>query len=113
MSSAWALASAGARAATDSLDRGMASLRLEDIKTHGTCVRALASHAVTDRLLGILGHQGFELAFRTFVVEKGLSAAAEQGCKLGPRIRRAHIHDADGLDARPRRLGVNQVGCFS
>src|SRR6516164_9560443 len=99
-SSAWALAKAEASAATDSLDRGMGRLDLQHIKAHRARFRAPGSHAVTDRLLGILGHQGFELSFGPFVVERGAPGIAEERGELGPRIRRAHIDDADGLDAR-------------
>src|SRR6516165_319697 len=107
-SSAWALAKAEASAATVSLDRGMGCLRLQHIKAHRPRFRALCSDAVPDGLLGILRHQGFELAFRPFVVEKGASGVAEECSELRPRIRRAHIDDADGLDARPRRLGIDE-----
>src|SRR6266540_2465688 len=86
MSSAWALAKAEASAATDSLDRGMGCLRLQHIKAHRPRFRALCSHAVANGLLGILRHQGFELAFRPFEVEKGASSVAEERGKLGPGI---------------------------
>jgi hypothetical protein len=55
-----------------------------------------------DRLPSILGHQGFELIFRPLMVEKGLASVAEQGGEFGPGIRRAHVDDADRVDARPR-----------
>src|SRR5262249_46356383 len=114
MSSAWALAKAEASAATDSLDRGMGRLlHLQHIKAHRPRFRALGFHAVPDGLLGILGHQGFELAFGPFVVEKGAPGAAEERGKLGPGIRRTHIDDADGLDAWTRRLGDDEVGDFA
>src|SRR5437588_8171780 len=71
MSSACALAKAEASAATDSLDRGMGGLHLQHIKAHRPRFRAPGLHAVPDGLPGILGHQGFELAFGPFVVEKG------------------------------------------
>src|SRR6516225_7005738 len=112
-SSACALAKAEASAATDSLDRGMGRLRLQHIKAHRARFRALGFHAVPDRLLGILGHQGFELAFRPFVVEKGTPGVSEERGELRPGIRRTHIDDADGLDARPRRLGQDEVGGFA
>src|SRR5262245_417870 len=105
MSSAWALAKAEANAATVSLDRGMGGLPLQHIKAHSPRFRALSSHAMPDDLPGILRHQGFELAFGPFVVEKGTPGVAEERGELGPGIRCAHIDDADGLDARPRRLG--------
>src|SRR5262249_27294821 len=115
MSSAWALAKAEAEAsaATVSLDRGMGRLRLQHIKAHRARFRALCSHAMPDDLPGILRHQGFELAFRPLVVEKGASGVAEEGGELRPGIRRAHIDDADGLDARQRRLGIDQMGRFA
>src|SRR5262245_33772609 len=113
MSSAWALAKADASAATVSLDRGMVCLRLQHIKAHRARFRAPGLHAVPNGLLSIFGHQGFELAFCPFVVEKGATGVAEERSELGPRIRRAHIDDADGLDARPRRLGIDEVGRFA
>src|SRR5262249_13322496 len=113
MSSACALAKAEANAATVSLDRGMGGLPFQYIKAHGARFRALGFHAVPDSLPGILRHQGFELALSPFVVEKGTAGVAEERGELGPRIRCAHIDDADGLDARPRRLGTGQVGRFT
>jgi hypothetical protein len=44
---------------------------------------------------------------------KASPGAAEERGELRPGIRRAHIDDADGLDARPRRLGIDQVGRFA
>src|SRR5215470_11072657 len=75
-SSAWALVKAEASAATDSLDRGMVHLRLQHIKAHRARFRAFCFHAMADRLLGILGHQGFELTLGPFVVEKCAASAA-------------------------------------
>src|SRR5262245_49917830 len=112
-SSAWALAKAEASAATVSLDRGMGRLRLQDIKAHRPRFRALGSDAVPDGLPGIFRHQGFELAFGPFVVEKGTPGVAEEGGELRPGIRRTHIDDADCLDAWPRRLGKDEMGRFS
>src|SRR3954462_13853622 len=109
-SSAWAFASAAASAATDSLDRGMAGLGLPNIEAYRARFRSLGAHAVPDRLLGILGHQDFELAFRPFVIEKGTARGAEYGRELRPRIGRAHVYDADGLNPRPRRLGIDEMG---
>src|SRR5262249_40425135 len=102
ISSACALAKAKASAATDSLDRCMGRLHRQDIKTHCSGSGASSSDPVTDRLLGILRHQGFELAFRPLMLEKRLTGVAEQSGKFRPRVRRAHIDDADGLNARPR-----------
>src|SRR6266536_1142310 len=102
MSSAWALAKAEASAATVSLVRGMGCVRLQHIKAYRPRFRALGFHAVPDGLPGILWHQGFELAFGPFVVEKGAPGVAEERGEFGPGIRRAHIDDTDRLDARPR-----------
>src|SRR5262249_17646539 len=112
-SSACALAKAEASAATVSLDRGTGRLRLQHIKVYGARFRALCSHAVPDGLPGILGHQGFELALGPFVVEKGALGVAAERCEFRPGIRPAHIDDADGLDARPRRLGIDEMGRFA
>src|SRR5262249_58043106 len=112
-SSAWALAKAEASAATVSLDRGIGGLRRQHIKADRPRFRAPGFYAVPNGLLGILGHQGLELAFCPFMVEKGASGVAEEGSEFRPRIRPAHIDDADGLDARPRRLGIDEMGRFA
>src|SRR5262245_47777972 len=95
-SSACALAKAEASAATVSLDRGMGRLCLQHIKAHRPRFRAPGFHPVPDGFPGILRHQGFELAFRPFVVEKSAAGVAEERGELRPGIRRAHIDDADG-----------------
>src|SRR5215471_11755100 len=113
MSSACALAKAEASAATVSLDRGMGRLRLQHIKAHRPRFRALCFHAVPDGLPGILRHQGFELALRPFMLEKGAPGVAEERGELRPRIRRTHIDDAYRLDAWTRRVGEDEVGDFA
>src|SRR5207247_5803318 len=113
MSSACALAKAEASAATVSLERGMGALRLEHIKAHRPRSRPFGPHSVSNGLPGILGHQGFELALGPFMVEKGAPRVAEEHGELGPGIRRAHIDDADGLNARARRLGIDEMGDFA
>src|SRR6516165_12218699 len=110
-SSAWALAKAEASAATVSPDRGMG--RLQQIKAYRPRFRALGFHAVSDGFPGILGHQGFELAFGPFVVEESTMGVAEERREIRPGIRRTHIDDADCLDARPRRLGIDEMGRFA
>src|SRR6516225_612257 len=84
---ACALASAAARAANDSLVRCTGGLRVEDIEAHRARSRALCPHAMPDRLLGILGHQRFELGLGPLVVEKGSPRIAEQARELGPGVR--------------------------
>src|SRR5436190_6836994 len=66
-----------------------------------------------DRLLSVLRHQGPKLALCALVIEKGFPGVAEDRCELRPRIRRAHIDDADALNARPWRLGHDEVRDFA
>src|SRR5215471_13911485 len=113
MSSAWALAKAEASAATVSLDRGINSLRLQHIKAHSARFRSLRPHAMPDCFLGILRHQGFELALRPFVVEERAAGIAKERGELGPRVRGTHVDDADGLDEWPRRLGIDEMRHFA
>src|SRR5262245_9974524 len=112
-SSAWALAKAEASAATVSLDRSMDGLRVNYIEAHRARFGALGAHAMPNGLLGILRHQGFEFAFGPFMVEKCTPGIAKERCELRPEVRRAHVDDAHGLDARPRRLGIGQMGRFT
>src|SRR5215831_10447948 len=112
-SSAWALARAEASAATVSLERGMGCLRLQHIKAHRPRSRALCFHAVPNRLPDILGHQGFELALCSLVVEEGAAGIAKQRRELRPGIGRAHVDNSDRLDARAWRLSIDQVGRFT
>src|SRR5215471_1074005 len=113
ISSACALAKAEASAATDSLDRCMDRLHRQHIKAHCSGSGASSSDPVANRLLGILRHQGFELAFRPLMLEKCLPGVAEKGGKFRPGIRGAHVNDAHSLNARARRLGIDQVGHFT
>ena len=68
---------------------------------------------MSDRLFGILGNKRLELALCPLVVEKGAAGATEQRGKLRPRIRRTHIDDADRLNTRARRLGIDKMGRFA
>jgi hypothetical protein len=47
------------------------------------------------------------------MLKKALAGVAEQGSELRPRVRPTHIDDANGLDAQPRRLGIDEVGRFA
>src|SRR4051812_17887073 len=106
---ACAFASADARAATVSLDRGMDRLRLEQVKADGASFGALRPHPMPDRLPGVLRHERLEFALSALMIQVGHTGRAEERSKLGPRIRRAHVNDADGLDARARWLGIDEV----
>src|SRR5215831_3753509 len=87
--------------------------RRENVKAYRPRLRPLASHPMPDCLPSILGHQGLELVFRPLMVEKGLAGVAEQRGEFGPGIRRTHINDADRIDARPRRLAIDEVRRFT
>src|SRR5690349_21548635 len=112
-SAACALASAEASAATVSLDRGMDRLRLEQVKADCARFGALRPHPMPNRFLGVLRNKRLELAFGTFMIQVGRAGGAEERSKFGPRVRRAHVNDADGLDARARRLGIDEVRQFA
>src|ERR1700758_3726123 len=112
-SSAWALANAEANAATVSLDRGIGCLRLQHIKAHRPRSRAFCPHPVSDRLLCVVGNEVLELALCSLVVEEDAARIAKQRCELRPGIGRARVNNTDCLDARPWRLGLNQVGRFT
>src|SRR6266478_4345977 len=104
VSSSWALASAAASDATDSLDRCTAALHLQEIEAHRPGLGALGANPMADRLLGVLRHQALQLGLRLFVLEEGRAGRAEHGGELGPSIGGGHVDDADGRNTRPRRL---------
>src|SRR6476659_9816917 len=106
VSSAWALAKAPARAATDSLERGIG--HLHEVKADRSGLGALRPDAVADRFFGLVRHQSLELGLGAFMIEERRPSAAEQRSKVRPGVRRAHIDDLDRLNARPRRLSVKQ-----
>jgi hypothetical protein len=43
------------------------------------------------------------------MIQEGIPGLAIERSKLDPRIGHRHIDDADRLDARPWRLGINKV----
>src|SRR5215218_2331209 len=100
-----ALARADAMAAIVGLDLCMSGLRLQEVKSHRAGLRAFSADSVPGGFLGVLGHQGLELALGPLVVEKGLPGLSEQPRKFAPGIGGAHINDSDSLDPRPGRLG--------
>src|SRR6516162_7435651 len=111
-SSICALASAVASAAIEGLDRCMARLLSpggQDIKADGPRFGALGADAMADGLLGILGHQAFELGLGLFVLHMDRPGAGKNRGKLSPRIGRGHVHSAYGLEPRLRRLDPEQL----
>ena len=63
---------------------------------------------MADRLLRILGHQGFELGLGLLVLEVRLPGADEDVGELRPGIGGAHIDNADRLNAGPWRFDPEQ-----
>src|SRR5258708_2596414 len=94
-SSDWALASALAMAPIDSLECCIACLHLEDIEADGARFRAFSPDAMADRLLGVLGHQAFQFGLGVLVLQKCRSGLAKDPGEFRPRIRRAHVDDAN------------------
>src|SRR5271170_1875017 len=109
VSSACALASAAARLAIDSLRRCMASPRSQEVEADGSRFRALGSDAMADRLLGVLRHQALKLRLGLLVLEVGVAGARKDAGELRPGVRRSHVDDADGLDARLGRFDTEQA----
>src|SRR6516162_3234369 len=104
---ACALASAAAKAATDSLERCIGRLQVEEIKTHCSRLRAPRPQPMADCLLGILRQQGLELALGSLVLEVSRPGPAKQRRAFRPAVARAHIDHANGFDARARSLGTD------
>ena len=48
----------------------MATRRAQEVETHDAGLGALGADAMTDRLFGILRHQGFQLSFGSLVFQK-------------------------------------------
>src|SRR5262249_30362712 len=111
---AWAFAKAAAIVPMVSLERCMAAaLYVKEIEADGTRLRTFGADAVTDRFLGILWHQRFQLRLRALVVEKGLPGIAEQTGKFRPRIRGAHIYNPNSLDPWLRRFDGKEARGFA
>src|SRR3954451_16754931 len=85
-SSIWALARAPAIAPMVSLDRGMAGLRLLEIKTNGAGFRAFGPDSMANRFLGILRHQLLELGLRGLVFGVGAAGLTKHPGEFGPGI---------------------------
>src|SRR5262252_2932304 len=68
---------------------------------------------MTDHFLRVLRHETLEFALRTFVLQKGSARVAVKCSELGPGIRGAHVNDADGLNARPWHLHIDDVRCLA
>src|ERR1700682_5737325 len=104
VSSDCALASAAAMVPIDSLDRCMGCPHAQDIEAHRAGFRPFGPKAMPDRLLGVFRHQALELGLGALVLQESRPGPGKHPSKLGPGIGRAHIDDANGGDAGPRRL---------
>src|ERR1700680_719400 len=107
-SSDWALASAAASAAIDSLHRCMGHLRFQNIEADGASLRAASPDAMADALFGILGEEPLELRLGPFVFDVRLARPAEDTGEFGPAVRGAHVDHPDSLDAGPGRLDAEK-----
>src|SRR6266850_6630979 len=87
----------------------MAALHVQDIKAHCTGFGTLGSDAMPDCLLGVLRHEPLELRLGGLVLEIGLARAPEHAGEFRPGVGRAHVDDANGLNARPWRLGAEEA----
>src|ERR1700735_1009341 len=63
---------------------------------------------MADRLLRIFRHQAFELGFGSFMLEVRLPGADEDIGEFDPCVGRAHINDADRLNARSRWIDAEE-----
>src|SRR5215472_11587262 len=64
---------------------------------------------MADRLLGVLGHEAFELGLGFLMIEEGAPSAAEHSGEFAPGIGAAHVDDPYGLDPRPQRLDAEEA----
>src|SRR5438128_2321504 len=108
-SSAWAFARAQAKAATDSLERCMGRLHIEKIEADGPGLRSAGSQAMADRFLNVLRNERLELGLRPLMFEIGAAGAAKQRRELCPGVRRTHVDDADRVNTRSWRLGIDEM----
>src|ERR1700746_2564745 len=104
VSSACALASAAAMVPMDSLERCMAALHAQDIKAHRPGLGSFGSNTVSDRLLGVLGHQGLELRFGILMLEVSLARAPEHASEFRPGIGCVHVDGPHRFDPWTGRL---------
>src|SRR5882757_8582338 len=113
VSSVCAFASAVAIAATFSLERCTASLRLNEVEADCTRLGAFRPDAVPDRLLGVLWHEPLELALGPLVIGMGLSGFAKQAGEFRPGVGGVHVDYAHRFDAGLRWFAIEQRRGFT
>ena len=64
---------------------------------------------MTYRLLGILGHQAFELGLGLLVLKMRLAATGENRSEFRPGIGCGHVDDTDRCKPRLGRLDAEQL----
>src|SRR5689334_6633776 len=105
VSSACAFARAPAIVPMVSLDRCMAfSLYLDEVEIDGAGFRAHGPNAMPDRLLGVLRNQALKLSLGLLVLEMSLPGAHKDVGEFRPRIRGAHIDNANCFEPRLWRI---------
>jgi hypothetical protein len=87
----------------------MAALHAQDIKADRTGFGSFRSNTVSDRFLGVLGHQGLKLRLGVLMLEVSLARASKHASELRPGIGRAHVDDPHRLDAGPRWVGAKEA----
>src|SRR5215471_21843822 len=92
----------------DSLQRCMAALHAQDIKAHRTRFGSFGSDAVSDRLLGVLGHKGLEFRLGILMLKVSLARAPKYAREFRPGVGCVHVDDPRRFDPGARRLDSEQ-----
>src|SRR5262249_45173679 len=107
VSSACALASAAAIAPIDSLDCCMARLGpglAEEFEADRARLRSLSPDSMAKCFFGVLRDQALQFGLGLLMVQESRPGSAVDTGKCRPGVRCAHVDDANGVNARPRRL---------
>src|ERR1035437_4224570 len=95
-----------------SLERCMVRLHLHYLKADRPRFGPFGAQAMSDRLLGVLRHQLFQVGLGAFMLHKSRPRATEHGCELCPELLEALISTirtpppAAAAAARPRTAGA-------
>src|SRR5215218_8475114 len=95
--SSCALARAAAIAPIDGLELCMRTSDLRNVEADCPGLRALCSHAMSEGLLGVLGHERLQLGPGLLVLDVGRAGSAVHPGELRPGVRGAHVNRADRL----------------
>src|ERR1700760_1626559 len=111
-SSAWALASAAARAPMVSLDRCMIG-SLQEVKAHGAGLGATGADAMPAGLFGVGWDQFLELGLGGLAFAHSRPGATVNFCKDGPRVGASHLAHPNGFQPGGRWLDPKQMRWFA